>query len=109
MDELYQVIVNNPVIFTIAVILAVIVVLGIIKKLFKLVLAIAAVIILYVAYLQFTGKEVPDSLDELMGGVKDKVETVKKQVQSNAVDKIEEEIKKKANEQIEKAKKNDDI
>ena len=35
MDDLYNVIVNNPVVFTIAVILAVIVVFGIIKKLFN--------------------------------------------------------------------------
>ena len=72
MMDIYKVILNDPVYITIAVILAIAVVFSAIKKLFKFAVVIIAFIVIYIGYLQYSGKEIPQSMDELIEGIEEK-------------------------------------
>ncbi|MBT5096679.1 MAG: hypothetical protein HOM22_02595, partial [Candidatus Marinimicrobia bacterium] len=50
MDQSIEMLVSNPVYMAVAVVLALIILFGVIKKLIKLVLVVAAILILWVAY-----------------------------------------------------------
>ena len=50
MDQPIEVLVSNPVYMAVAVVLAIVILLGVIKKLFKLVLIVSAILVLWVAY-----------------------------------------------------------
>tara|TARA_Y100000758_G_scaffold29419_1_gene19617 strand:- start:93 stop:356 length:264 start_codon:yes stop_codon:yes gene_type:complete len=50
MDQSIEVLVSNPVYMSVAVVLAIVILLGVIKKLFKLVLIVSAILVLWVAY-----------------------------------------------------------
>jgi len=50
MDQSIEVLVSNPVYMAVAVVLAIVILLGVIKKLFKLVLIVSAILVLWVAY-----------------------------------------------------------
>ncbi len=56
MENIIEAITANPVYLAIAVVLAIIVVYGFIKKIIKLALVTLSVFILYIAYLHYTGK-----------------------------------------------------
>ena len=72
MIDIYEVILNDPVYITIAVLLAISVVFSLIKKLFKLAVIIIAVCVLYVGYLHYTGEKIPTTTDELLKDVNKK-------------------------------------
>ena len=65
---------DQPVYLIVAVILAIAVLFSFIKKLIKLAIVVAAVFVLYIAYLMWTGKEVPVSYEDVSSKVKGKVE-----------------------------------
>ena len=50
MDQSIEVLVSNPVYMSVAVVLAIVILLGVIKKLFKLVLIVSAILVVWVAY-----------------------------------------------------------
>ena len=56
MENIIEAITANPVYLAIAVILAIVIVYGFIKKIIKLVLVTASIFVLYIAYLHYTGK-----------------------------------------------------
>jgi|LULS01.1.fsa_nt_gb hypothetical protein len=56
---------ENPAYLGIAVVLAAVILFGVIKKLVKLALVVAAVLVIYVAYLAWSGEDVSDSLKDL--------------------------------------------
>ena len=56
MENIIEAITSNPVYLAIAVVLAVVIVYGFVKKIIKLALVTVSVFILYVAYLHYTGK-----------------------------------------------------
>ena len=66
MVDIYEVVINDPVYLTIAVLLAISVVFSIIRKLFKFVVIIIACIVIYIGYLHCLGLEVPQTMDELI-------------------------------------------
>ena len=74
MLDLYNIIINDPVYITIAVILAIAVVLSIVKKLFKFAAILIAICVLYIGYLYYTGEEIPKTSDDLIENVSDKAE-----------------------------------
>jgi len=78
-NTIYEIIINDPVYITISIVLAIIVVFGIIKKLFKLFFTAFAILVLYLFYLNYTGKEIPKDLNELSDSIKDNVESVGKE------------------------------
>ena len=67
MEDLVKIFADNPVYLGIAVVLAGVILFGIIKKLIKLALVVAAVLVIYVAYLVWTGEEV--NVDRIKEGV----------------------------------------
>ena len=74
MLDLYNIIINDPVYITIAVILAIAVVFSVIKKLFKFAAILIAICILYIGYLYYTGQEIPKTADDLIENVSEKTE-----------------------------------
>jgi len=74
MLDLYNIIINDPVYITIAVILAIAVVLSIVKKLFKFAAILIAICVLYIGYLYYTGEEIPKTADDLIENVSEKTE-----------------------------------
>ena len=65
---------DQPVYLIVAVILAIVILFSFIKKLIKLAMVVAAAFVLYIAYLMWTGKEVPVSYEDVTSKVKEKVE-----------------------------------
>ena len=74
MVDLYDVIINDPVYLTIAVLLAVAVVFSIVKKLFKFAIILLTICVLYVGYLYYTGEEIPETSDDLIEDVSKRTE-----------------------------------
>ena len=74
MLDLYNIIINDPVYITIAVILAIAVVLSIVKKLFKFAAILIAICVLYIGYLYYPGEEIPKTADDLIENVSEKAE-----------------------------------
>ena len=74
MLDLYNIIINDPVYITIAVILAIAVVFSVVKKLFKFAVILIAICVLYVGYLYYTGEEIPETSDDLIEDVSKRTE-----------------------------------
>jgi ABC-type transport system involved in cytochrome bd biosynthesis fused ATPase/permease subunit len=75
MDQSIEVLTSNPVYMAVAVVLAIVILLGVIKKLLKLVLVVSAILVLWVAYMVWSGQDV--TVDRLKEGIQSGVETVK--------------------------------
>ncbi len=100
MESLIVNLTSNPLLLGLAVILAIVVLFGVIKKLFKLALVIIAVLILYLAFLTWTGKEVPTDVEGIKESVK--VEVIKPAFEKTKKigETIEEKAKEKAVEEL---------
>lgn len=85
---------ENPAYLGIAVVLAVVILIGVIKKLMKLVLVVAAVLVLYVAYLVWTGEDVSESLKDLGEKGTEVIESGKEKVGEYLEEKSEEAMDK---------------
>ena len=95
MENIIETITANPVYLAIAVILAVIVVYGFIKKIIKLVLVTASIFILYIAYLLYTGKdtaEITQSVSKSAEILKDAVSKTGEKVKDSALKTIEKKV-----------------
>ena len=113
MNDLYKFIIDTPpyliVIFALAFI---VVVYSMIKKFLNIIIVLIACFILYIAYLKYTGDDIPDSIEEIMNQAEEKIEesmkkaedTLEKKMQKVG-EKIEKEIQK-AEEKIEEDLKN---
>ena len=100
MGQSIEILASNPVYMAVAVVLAIIIILGIIKKLIKLVMVGSAILVLWVAYMVYTGQEVN------IESVQESYETAKETV-IEAVSTAGETAKKSAGEKMEeKAKEN---
>ena len=96
MENIIEAITHNPVYLAIAVILAVIVVYGFIKKIIKLVLVTASILVLYIAYLHFTGKdtaEITQSVSKSAEILKDAVSKTGEKVKDSAIKSIEKKVR----------------
>ena len=74
MIDLYDLIINDPVYVTLAVILAITIVFSVVKKLFKFAAILIAICVLYIGYLYYTGEEIPKTADDLIENVSEKTE-----------------------------------
>ncbi|MFL3013780.1 MAG: hypothetical protein ACJZ19_04325 [Candidatus Neomarinimicrobiota bacterium] len=95
MENIIEVITSNPVYLAIAVILAVVVVYGFVKKIIKLVLVAASIFVLYVAYLHFTGKntsEISKTVSKSAEVIKEAVSKTSEKVKDSAIKSIEEKV-----------------
>jgi hypothetical protein len=95
--ETFTNLLQNPFFLILGVVLAVIIIWGLVKKLFKLALIVLAAFVIYIAYLIWTGQDIPTSLD----GVKDSVQETISSSKENA-DETKEGLEEAAKEKVEK-------
>ena len=102
MENIIEQLSSNPLYLGIGVVLAIILVYGIIKKVVKLIIILAIALIAFVGYLQFTGRDVPSSTDELKQSVSKQVDKAKESANQavedalqSAKDELAEKLKKK--------------
>ena len=77
MQELIERVFTDPTFVWVGFILVVMLTLGIFKKLYKLVMIIVAVFIIYVGYFYYTGEKPIEAVDDLIKKGKDAIEDVK--------------------------------
>ena len=98
MENIIEAITSNPVYLAIAVILAIVVVYGFIKKIIKLVLVTVSIFILYIAYLHYMGKntaEITESVSKSAEILKEAISKTGEKVKDSAVKTIEKKIEDK--------------
>ena len=98
MENIIEAITANPVYLAIAVILAIVIVYGFIKKIIKLVLVTASIFVLYIAYLHYTGKnttEIQQSVSKSAEILKDAISKTGEKVKESAIKTIEKKVEDK--------------
>ena len=98
MENIIELITSNPVYLAIAVILAIVIVYGFVKKIIKLALVTGAVFILYVAYLHYSGKntsEISKTVSKSAEILKEAVSKTGEKVKDSAIKSIEKEVESK--------------
>ncbi len=93
---------SNPVYLAILGVIIILLVYAIIKKIIKLVFSIGIILIIYVIYLNYTGQDIPETVDdfkESMSGSAEKIKTVA----SESIDKAKKSTKKVIQEKVEKS------
>lgn len=70
-NNIYQIIINEPIYLIIAIIITLIMAYSILKKLFKMLIIILIILILYIGYLMYTGQNLPS--EENINSIKEKV------------------------------------
>ena len=73
-QKIYHLIINEPIYLTIVIIFALIISYSILKKLFKILIITLLILLCYMGYLIYAGKELPN--EDKMNDVKEKVEKV---------------------------------
>ena len=71
MEDLIKKVFTDPAFMTVGTIIVVLVTLAIFKKLFKFVIILLLILVLYAGYLYYTGEEAPESLKEAIEDVKE--------------------------------------
>ena len=71
MEDLIKKVFTDPAFMTVGAIIIVLVTLAIFKKLFKFVIILLLILVLYAGYLYYTGEEAPESLKEAIEDVKE--------------------------------------
>tara|TARA_B100000315_G_scaffold27064_1_gene23252 strand:+ start:819 stop:1112 length:294 start_codon:yes stop_codon:yes gene_type:complete len=71
MEELIKKVFTDPAFMTVGAIIVVLVTLAIFKKLFKFVMILLLILVIYAGYLYYTGEKVPESLKEAIEDVKE--------------------------------------
>jgi len=70
-QNIYQIIINEPIYLIIAILLLLIISYSILKKLFKMFVMLLIILILYIGYLIYTGQKLPD--EENINSIKEKI------------------------------------
>lgn len=70
-ENIYQIIINEPIYLTIVVILLLIISYSILKKLFKMLVILLIILIIYIVYLMYTDQQLPS--EENINFIKEKV------------------------------------
>ena len=97
--ETFTNLLQNPFFLILAVIFAVLIVFGVIKKLFKLAMIVLAAFVIYMAYLLWTGQDIPKSFDGIKDSVKETISSSKENAEETK-EGIEEAAKEKAEKTI---------
>ena len=94
METIINQLASNPVYFAVAIVFALVILFGVIKKLIKLVIFSAVVFAIWIAYLVYTDKEIPTTIQEAKESI---LETIDRGKQKG-----EELLEKKVGEQLDK-------
>ena len=70
-QNIYQIIINEPIYLIITTLLLLIIAYSILKKLFKMLVMLLIILILYIGYLMYTGQKLPS--DENINSIKEKM------------------------------------
>lgn len=78
MEQFIDLLESNPVYMGIAVVIALVILFGFVKKMFKMALLLAAVLVIYIAYMVFTGQDISKEniqkeLQKVTGKITEKV------------------------------------
>jgi hypothetical protein len=98
MENIIELITSNPVYLAIAVVLAIVIVYGFVKKIIKLALVTGAVFILYVAYLHYSGNntsEISKTVSKSAEILKEAVSKTGEKVKDSAIKSIEKTVESK--------------
>jgi len=102
MESIINLLTSNPTYMAVAVILALFIVVGVVKKIIKLVLFVSAIFILYIAYLSCAGHDIPKTTAGLKESVSESIESIKKsasesleEVKASAQKSVEEKVGQK--------------
>ena len=71
MEDLIKKVFSDPAFMTVGAIIVVLVTLAIFKKLFKFVIILLLILVIYAGYLYYTGEEAPESLKEAIEDIKE--------------------------------------
>ena len=77
MESIITFLVSNKIVLIIAVIISIVIVLSVVKKLVKVALLFLAILVLYAAYLVYTGQKVPRTKQEALQHVNLKIDDMK--------------------------------
>ena len=103
MENLFETAVSNPIYLAILAIIFILLVYAIIKKIIKLVISLGIILIAYVLYLNYTGQEVPKTVEDLkksVTGNMDKAKEVASKSIENAKESTRKVVEEKAKEKI---------
>ena len=98
MENIIELITSNPVYLAMAVILAIVIVYGFVKKIIKLALVTGAVFILYVAYLHYSGKntsEISKTVSKSAEILKEAASKTGEKLKDSAIKSIEKKVESK--------------
>ena len=102
METIIQAFVDNPVYLAVAVVLAIVILFGGIRKLIKLGLVMAAILVLYIAFLVWSGEEV--DIETIKEGVQSAGETISEkagEISESLKDRVGEAVEEKLDEKTE--------
>ena len=94
METIINQLASNPVYFAVAIVFALVILFGVIKKLIKLVIFSVVIFAIWIAYLVYTDKEIPTTIQEAKESI---LETIDRGKQKG-----EELLEKKVGEQVDK-------
>ncbi len=77
MENIFNQLSSNPLYLAIAAILGVILIVGIAKRIMKMIIILAIALIVFAGYLHFSGRDFPTNTDELKSAVSEQVGKVK--------------------------------
>ena len=102
MEQIIEQITSNPVSLIIGLALLIFIIFSMIKKAFKLIIVSVLALVLYIAYLNYTGEKPPDFIEEIMDEVdvdelKKSAEKAEKEI-SKSLKKAKKDINKKIKE-----------
>ena len=103
MEQPIETLTANPVYMAVAVVLAIIILMGVIKKLVKMALVVGAVLVLWIAYMVWTGQDV--SVDKIKKQIQSGVESIGEKTAATGkevVKSAQETVEQKVNEQTKK-------
>ena len=93
MENLFDTAVSNPIYLAILAIIFILLLYAIIKKIIKLVISFGIILIAYVLYLNYTGQEVPKTVEDLKKSVSGNVDKAK-EVASKSIENVKESTRK---------------
>ena len=103
MENLFDTALSNPIYLAILAIIFILLLYAIIKKIIKLVISFGIILIVYVLYLNYTGQEVPKTVEDLkksVTGNMDKAKEVASKSIENAKESTRKVVEEKAKEKI---------
>ncbi len=102
-EQFIETLTSNPVYLAAAVVLALVIVIGFVKKLVKLAVLVLALLVLFIGYLAWTGKEVPTSMEDIQKTIQEEVIDPGKEMLKDKAEEAKDKAVEKVKEEVDKA------